>query len=200
MAHEVPLRYDALWTQLTREETFGADERFRIDARLRALSDLGFDVEEVELAATAEGRYRLRLRPEVVEPGHHSRRLLLMTGIRAQENQACRLLQDIAYFRAHVPGGKQQPEHVVAARWLADVYEPTMASIPPELRARLDRAEIYHQILEHRWFLSEASGRDVGLETAVTAYVRDVLRPGRADTVALVSTPVGPRAPAPPAA
>src|SRR4030088_1915159 len=112
IAREVPLRYEALWSQLTREETFGADERFRIDARLRAVSDLGFDVEEVELVATPEGRYSLRLSPEVVEPGHHSRRLLLMTGIHAQENQASRLLQDIAYFRAHLPGGKQLPEHL----------------------------------------------------------------------------------------
>jgi Domain of unknown function (DUF4032)/Lipopolysaccharide kinase (Kdo/WaaP) family len=178
-AREVPLRYEALWSQLTREETFGGDERFRIQARLRAVSDLGFDVEEVELVATPEGRYRLRLSPEVVEPGHHSRRLLLMTGIVAQENQASRLLQDIAYFRAQLPGGKSQPEHLVAAQWLASVYEPTMASIPPELRGRMERAEIYHQILEHRWFLSETSGRDVGLKKAVASYVRDVLPQAR---------------------
>ena len=43
--------------------------------RLRRLNELGFDVEELELVAGADG-YRLRLNPRVVEPGHHRRRLL----------------------------------------------------------------------------------------------------------------------------
>ena len=54
---------------------FGPDERYRIDERLRRLNELGFDVEEIELVAGADG-YRLRLDPHVVEPGHHRRRLL----------------------------------------------------------------------------------------------------------------------------
>jgi hypothetical protein len=164
-----------LWSEVTREEVFGPRERFRIEARLRALAELGFDVEEVELIAT-EGGYRLRFSPQVVEPGRHSRRLLRLTGIEAQENQARRLLYDIAGFRAQLGNGEPLQEPVVAARWLADVYEPTLAAIPAELRGRLEPAEMFHQILERRWFLSESRGRDVGLQTAVASYVENVLR------------------------
>ena len=100
----------------------------------------------------------------------------MVARLEAQENQARRLLHDIAGVRAQLGDGVPLPETAVAARWLAEVYEPTLAAIPAELRGRLERAEVFHQILEHRWFLSEAKGRDVGLETAVASYVENVLR------------------------
>ena len=95
---EIVQRYTSLWHELTREETFGPDERFKLDERLHPLNDLGFDVEEIQLEATPSG-YRLRLDPHVVEPGHHRHRLLRLTGLDAQENQARRMLNDIARFR-----------------------------------------------------------------------------------------------------
>ena len=64
-----------------------------------------------------------------------------------------------------------------AGRWLAEVFEPTIAAIPPELRGRRDAAELFHEILEHRWFLSEEAKRDVGLEQAIPDYIEKVLRP-----------------------
>ena len=54
-------------------------------------------------------------------------------------------------------------------------FEPTIAAIPAEFADRLEPAEMYHQVLEHRWFLSEAMGGDIGLHLATQAYVRDVL-------------------------
>ena len=62
-----------------------------------------------------------------------------------------------------------------ALRWLTETYEPTLALVPAELRRRLDPPEIYHQILEHRWFLSEREGQDVGIGVAVDSYVAEVL-------------------------
>ena len=47
-AAEVLRRYEALWSELTREDVFGPGETYRIDERLRRLNELGFDVEEVE--------------------------------------------------------------------------------------------------------------------------------------------------------
>src|SRR5439155_800300 len=38
---EVVARYEALWHELTREETFGPDERFKIEERLQRLNELG---------------------------------------------------------------------------------------------------------------------------------------------------------------
>ena len=97
-AAELVQRYESLWTELTSDEVFGPEERYRIDERLRRLNELGFDVEELELVADDDG-YRLHLNPRVVEPGHHRRRLLVLTGLHAQENQARRLLNDLARFR-----------------------------------------------------------------------------------------------------
>jgi hypothetical protein len=56
-----------------------------------------------------------------------------------------------------------------------EVFEPTIAMVPPELGGKLQAAELFHEILEHRWFLSEAEGRDVGMERAVASYVEKVL-------------------------
>src|SRR4051794_27314184 len=77
--------YERLWNELTHEEVFADDERFHLQERLRRLHELGFDAAEIELHRTDEG-YRLRLRSQVLEPGHHRRRLLELTGLRAQEN------------------------------------------------------------------------------------------------------------------
>lgn len=169
--------YEPLWTELTREEVFSAEERYRIDERLRRLNELGFDVEEIDLIRDGEG-YRLRLEPHVVEPGHHRRRLLMLTGLHAQENQARRMLNDLAGFRAHLERTERRalPETVCAYRWLSEVFEPTVALVPEELHGKLEAAEIFHQVLDHRWYLSEAGGRDVGTMEAARSYVEHVLR------------------------
>ncbi len=41
--------------------------------------------------------------------------------------------------------------------------------------AKLEAAELYHQLLEHRWFLSEQRGADVSLDAALDSYIADVL-------------------------
>jgi Domain of unknown function (DUF4032)/Lipopolysaccharide kinase (Kdo/WaaP) family len=175
-ATELVARYEGLWTELTREETFGVDERWRLDERLHRLNELGFDVEEIELVASDEG-YRLRLAPAVVEPGHHRRRLLMLTGLDVQENQARRLLNDIASFRAAKErvDKRKLSESVAAYRWLHEIFEPTVAAVPRGLRGKLEPAEVFHEVLEHRWFLSESAGKEVGIEEAVRDYIRNVL-------------------------
>jgi Domain of unknown function (DUF4032)/Lipopolysaccharide kinase (Kdo/WaaP) family len=176
-AAELVQRYEGLWDELVHDELFGPDERYRLHERLHRLNDLGFDVEEMELLAAEDG-YRLRLHPRVVEPGHHRRRLLTLTGLHAQENQARRLLNDLAEFRAALEQEEDRPlpEAVVAYRWLAEVFEPTIAAVPAELCGKREPAEIFHEILEHRWYLSEAAKTDIPLEEAVTTSVDDVLR------------------------
>jgi hypothetical protein len=176
-ADELVARYARLWDELVHEEVFAPDERYRIDERLRRLNELGFDVEELELVGGEDG-YHLKLHPRVVEPGHHRRRLLETTGLRAQENQARRLLNDLARYRAYLEekDGRPLPASVAAARWLMDVFEPAMAAIPADLRGKREAAEMFHEILEHRWYLSQKTAKDVGLIPAVESYVDTVLR------------------------
>jgi hypothetical protein len=185
---EIVRRYDALWDELTREEVFRPDERFKVDERLHRLNELGFDVEEIELEAT-RGGYRLRVDPHVVEPGHHRHRLLRLTGLDAQENQARRMLNDIARYREALERREKRTlsESVVASRWRQEVFEPTVAQVPEELWAALPAAELFHQVLEHRWFLSERAGKDVGIEEAVRSYVRSELPMRRPERVVLES-------------
>jgi hypothetical protein len=161
VAEEIPRRYEALWSELTREDTLlPSEQRYRIAERLHRLNELGFDVDEVELIDAGDGSNRLRMRTRVAEPGHHRRLLFTRTGLHAQENQARRLLNDIASYRSHLErkGGRPVPargrRQPVAERGV----RPGGAGDPRALRDRLDPVEIFHEILEHRWFLSERAG------------------------------------------
>lgn len=167
-------RYEQLWSEVTSSEVFRGDERYRIDQRIRRIHDLGFDIAELEVLSTQEGN-RVRLTPRVVENSYWAPRLAALTGLRTQENQARRLLNDIDQFRAWQATTVPMPDGLAAARWLEQIFEPTIAAIPVELRGKLEPAELYHQVLEHRWFLSEARGFDVGLGEAVRSYVNNVL-------------------------
>jgi hypothetical protein len=169
-------RYEQLWAELTREEVFAAQEQYRVDSRIKRVNELGFDVEELDIE-TIEGGHKIRLRVQVVEPGHHRRRLEALTGLDVQENQARRLLNDLDHFRAWQSGleGRPIPERETAKRWLEESYRATLAEIPPEQAARLDEAEIFHQLLEHRWYMSERLGRDLPLAEVVPSYVEEVL-------------------------
>jgi hypothetical protein len=170
--------YQRLWSELTGADEFDVNETFRIDLRLQRLHELGFDAAELELYTTADGS-KLRLIPRVVEHGFHGQRLRALTGLETGENQARRLLNDISRYRAVLErqSGRKVPETMAAARWLDERFEPTIDGVPPDLAGKLEPAELYHQVLEHLWFMSEAAGGDVGLGEAVTSYVRDVLTP-----------------------
>jgi hypothetical protein len=76
------------------------------------------------------------------------------------------------------------PEAVAANRWLEEIYQPVIAAIPAGLRGRLDDAEVFHEILEHRWFLSEAAGKDIGTTSAANDYLASVLPAVPGDLVA----------------
>ncbi|HEV2933438.1 MAG TPA: DUF4032 domain-containing protein [Streptosporangiaceae bacterium] len=177
IADELAKRYRSLWQELNREEILRPeDQRRQIADRLHRLNKLGFDADEVELIPTPEGN-KLRLRTRVAESGHFARQLFLRTGIDAGENQARRLLNDIAGFRAYLEQKEGHPvsEIVAANRWLEEIYDPVIAAVPAGLRGRLAPAEIFHEVLEHRWYMSEAAGRDVGTTAATKAYIEQVL-------------------------
>lgn len=172
-------RYDALWTDLTGAEDVALSELGRIQARLERLNELGFDTEEYELRQESGFAH---FRPTVVEEGHHKRVLERLTGIVAHENQARRLLNAMRSFGAWLAqtDGERLPEAVTAYRWMTERWKPALDAIPPELRSRLEDAEIYHELLEHNWYLSEQAGVEVSLFDAVDSYVTNILE-GRDD-------------------
>ncbi len=190
-ADEVERRYHLLWDEVTAEEVFAADETFRIEQRLSRLHELGFDVAEIELT-TLDGADRLRLTPRVVELGYFAPKLASLTGLTTGERQARRLLHDIRRHGAQLEkaSGRKLPENVVATRWLDQVYEPALAAIPSDLDDRLERAELFHQLLEHRWFLSEQAAKDVGLDAAIESYVDTVLRAAPEEQIVIDPTTI----------
>jgi hypothetical protein len=177
VADRLEERYRLLWDELTGTEEVDAGEHHLIERRLRRLNHLGFDVAELVVEHDAAVN-RLRIRPAVVEEGHHCRELRRLTGLEVQENQAMRLLNDIASFGAHLSHteGQPLPQAVVATRWIAEVYEPIVARVPHDLAGRLEPAELFHELLEHRYYLSEAAGHEVDNDTALASYLESVLR------------------------
>jgi hypothetical protein len=175
-------RYDVLWAELTGTEEFATDEMWRIEQRIERLNDLGFDVDELDIVTDWDGA-TVQVQAKVVEAGHHSRELLDLTGLHVEDNQARRLLNDLAAFTAHFDLGGQDRASV-AHRWLTTVYEPVTAMVPDDLRGRLEPAEIFHEILVHRWYLSERAGHEIDIVETARSYIDDVLarRPEEAIT------------------
>jgi hypothetical protein len=166
-------RYRELWDELTGVEEFDTGEMHRIESRVRRLNALGFDVAELDITTDFAGS-TIRIQPKVVDAGHHSRRLIRLTGMDTEENQARRLLNDLDYYRARTDQ-QGADEAIVAHEWLTDQFEPIVQSAPQELRSKLEPAELYHEVLEHRWFLSEAAGSEVSMEDAAQSYMNTVL-------------------------
>ncbi len=181
-------RYEALWAELTHEEQFGADEMWHIEQRIERLNDLGFDVDELDIVTDLAGD-QVQIRPRVVELGHHRRELQELTGMNVEDNQARRLLNDIAAFGAAHASLADEDRALVASRWLSAVYEPIAELVPPELRGKLEIPEIFHEILHHRWRLSEQAGCEVDIFAAAREYVDLVLRERPDEAVAPPPTP-----------
>lgn len=176
-------RYLQLWEELTGTEQFERGDRWRVDARIRRLNDLGFDVDELTISTDVDGT-TVSIQPKVVDSGHHSRRLLRLTGLDVEENQARRLLNDLDSYRA-ASGRQSEAEEIVAHEWVQKCFEPVVRAVPRELRGKLEPAEIFHEVLEHRWYLSEQAGQDIGLHEALYRYIRGVL-PNKPDEAAIL--------------
>ncbi|QIM21947.1 DUF4032 domain-containing protein [Phycicoccus sp. HDW14] len=183
VSERIMTRYRDLWTELTSEQLIDDSERWRVDDRIRRLNEKGFDVDELEITTDIDGT-TIRIQPKVVDSGHHSRRLLRLTGLDVRENQARRLLNDLEVFSA-ATGRQGEDEEIIAHDWLASVYEPVTRGVPRHLVAKLEPAEVFHEVLEHRWYLAERARHDIPIQEAVTDYVATVL-PGKPDERAVL--------------
>ena len=179
-------QYRMLWTELTGSEQFDESEPWRINQRVERLNNLGFDIEELAIKTNETGT-QVRIQPKVVDAGHHQRRLLRLTGLDAQENQARRLLNDLDSYIATY-GKKVADEEELAHEWTSRVFEPVIRAIPRDLKGKLEPAEMFHQLLDHRWYTSQNEKRDVPLAEAVSSYVDQVLR-HRRDEATMIDPP-----------
>jgi len=174
---EIRRRYSALWDEVTRVEVIAPAEQYRIQERIRALNDLGFSVEEVELAA-AQGGQQLRLRTFVADRNFHRDLLQSLTGIEAEESQARQMVNEIREVQATLAQRANRSVALSAAayRWLTEIYQPAMARLQPLADRTTPPAEVYSQLLEHKWYLSERARRDVGHQAAIADFAQLLAR------------------------
>ena len=165
-------RYHALWSELLQSATANIGDSRPMQERLDRLHELGFDVDEMEVT-TNDDDVTVNFVPKVVEHGYNAEKLATLTGLTAGENQARRMLQDIKSYQAWLQKDSDRPVpiNVAAVRWLDRVFEPVMAAIPADMFDRLEAAEIFHQLLEHRWFMTERGHDDVELLAVLDEYL-----------------------------
>ena len=161
-------RYEHLWMTLTEPVIISGRDRHHIHTLMRTLNGLGFDVAELT-AEAIDGGAEIKVHAKVVDAGHHASRMLRLTGLEMQENQARRLLNDLDAFRALAD--PDEDEQIVAHAWVNEVYEAVLRRIPRQLRGKYQAPELVHEVLQHRWYSSERAGHDVGLAWATDNYV-----------------------------
>jgi hypothetical protein len=172
-------RYRRIWAALKDRQILDPKDRHAVERAMRQLHDLGFAVEEVSVTLDGDSQ-KLFFQPKLVESGYHQQRLRDLVGLETEELQAKRLLASFDRFRGREPL-PHPPIHESAKSWLHQVFDPTVELIPADLRGRIESAQFFHEALEHRWYLSEKAGHDVGLDFAARRYIEDVL-PFRRDS------------------
>ena len=178
-AEGVIRRYRRLWKMLKEPQILNPDDRHAVEKAMRTLQDLGFAVEEVEVSAVGE-QGELRFTPKLVAAGYHQQRLQNLVGITTEELQAKRLLASLDRYRGRQK--KPLPPFEESARsWYTDVYLHVINQVPDELKGRVEPAQMFHEILEHRWYLGEQAGHDLGLDHATQEYITTIL-PFRTDS------------------
>ena len=172
-------RYRRLWAALRDPQSLDPTDRRAVERAMRQLHDLGFAVEEVSIAIDGENKV-LKFQPKLVAAGYHTNRLRELMGLETEELQAKRILASFDRYRAR-ESTTSTTVNEAAFNWLTEVFNPIVNSVPAEHVGRVEPAQLFHEVLEHRWYLSEAAGHDVGLDFAAKSYVSGVL-PYRRDS------------------
>jgi hypothetical protein len=172
-------RYRRLWAALRDPQSLDPTDRRAVERAMRQLHDLGFAVEEVLIAIDGDNKV-LKFQPKLVAAGYHTNRLRELMGLETEELQAKRILASFDRYRAR-ESNLSTNVNEVAFKWLTEIFNPIVNSVPAELLGRVEPAQLFHEVLEHRWYLSEAAGHDVGLDLACKTYISEVL-PYRRDS------------------
>jgi hypothetical protein len=171
-------RYRALWEEINREEVFRSDELYRVQERIHALNELGFSVKDIVLTDDGQAN-NLKLRIFVSDRNFHRNQLMEMTGLFAEEHQAQQIINEINEMKANFnrSDNTNMTIEAVAYYWLEHVYKPVIEQLKPILSGQQnpelkeDPVELYCQILEHKWYLSERAQHDVGHQVAADDFI-----------------------------
>jgi hypothetical protein len=177
-------RYRRLWAMLKEPQILDAADRQAVERAMRSLQDLGFAVEEVEVTTQGD-KGVLKFQPRLVAARYHANRLEELMGLRTEELQAKRLLASYDRYKAR-EFPPSTPHAIAVKQWLSDVFRRVVNQVPDDLKGRVEPAQLFHEVLENRWYLGEKLGRDVGLDFATQDYIEKVL-PYRMDSGVLLN-------------
>lgn len=185
LGNQIESLYLDLWEELTAEEEVGDEDYWRVTQRIRKLEEMGFDVDEMQVSSTG-AKSVMRVRPVVVAAGHYRRELRKLTGLDVGEQQARRLLEAIAAYRS-VLDNPDIPTQLLAYKWMLDEYEPTITRIPKEMTEKLEPAQVFHEILDHRYYMAQSERAYVPVWRAAESYFGSVLPDHRDEAMLLTS-------------
>jgi hypothetical protein len=172
-SESVITRYRKIWKALSEPQILPTNDRHAVERAMRSLQDIGFAVEEVDIQLAGD-QSTLTFTPKLVAPNYHSLKLKEVLGLDAEEFQAKRLLASFERFRSRELSRTPNRDEA-AQRWLDEVFYQVVGSVPPELKGRVEDAQLFHEVLEHRWYLGEKAGHDLGLEHATADYIASIL-------------------------
>ncbi|MGA0113775.1 MAG: DUF4032 domain-containing protein [Candidatus Nanopelagicaceae bacterium] len=178
-SESVITRYRKIWKALSEPQILPANDRHAVEKAMRSLQDIGFAVEEVDIKLAGD-QSTLTFTPKLVAPNYHSQRLKDLMGLETEEFQAKRILALFDRFRSREID-KTPDKSESAQRWLDEVFYKVVNSVPKNLKGRIEDAQLFHEVLEHRWYLGEKAGNDLGLDFATSDYIAQVL-PSRMDS------------------
>ena len=178
-SESVITRYRKIWKSLSEPQVLPAGDRHAVERAMRSLQDIGFAVEEVDIQLAGD-KSTVTFIPKLVAPNYHSQRLIELMGLETEELQAKRILASFDRFRSREIEKTPKREEA-AKRWLDEVFYKVINAVPAAMRGRVENAQLFHEVLEHRGYLGEKAGRDLGLEFATNEYISKVL-PERMDS------------------
>ena len=177
IADELRDRYEELWEELTRTDRFDSGERWRIDDRLRRINELGFDVEELAIRSADGGN----------DPRHHpgpGRGGPPRPGAAAEHRPPGPGEPGPPALGRHreLPGPARagrgeppsRPPWAPPGGWTRSTSRSSAPS-PAELAGRLEPAELFHEMLDHRHAMAERAGREITNPEALADYLTTVL-------------------------
>lgn len=168
----IRIQYQRLWEEITKEIIINPGEYYLIQERIRALNDIGFSVGNVELAP-AEGGKQLRIQVAITDRNFHRDQLFGLTGLDAEEMQARKMMNEIQELKATLSQdhNRSTPLSVAAYHWLENIFKPFSDRLLPFVDEHASIPELYCNVLENKWFLSEAAQHDVGHQKAIDDYL-----------------------------
>ncbi len=169
----IRLSYQRLWEEIRKEIIIIPGENYRIQERIRSLNELGFSVGAIEMSEIDSGS-QVILRPTVTDRTFHRDQLLSLTGLDTEEMQARKMVNEILELQATQSNRENRniPLNVAAYNWLNEIYLPTVDLLRGMVNPIMNEVELYCEVLENKWYLSEQARHDVGHEFAAIDYVR----------------------------